>query len=427
MFGLLAHQGVSSLPWSPLAKGRLARPWGEQTQRSENDDLQRRYDDAANPPIVEGGATGRRGPRGADGPGGPGLGGSPPRGRGSDRGPDQGTPPDRCRRGPGARPHRRRGRRARGAVHPAPAHRLHVSTHGISFPADPDGSRPTSRVAREVVAEALRPVDPVGARAAEQKLPRLAQPLPPALPAAGRGRARDGRRLAAGGGRRTDAVRRRVVGRTRTGTPPGLPRGRSRRAETRDPDGGRPGRPADRAVLPYRGQLLVRPRSSPAGDVGAGRRARAVGRGRRPRGRRPPGVAPARGPDRRRARRRRGDGPARTAAPLGRDRRRRGPADAGDLGARARTARAAAGRLLVPDAPGTEKAGVDLLAEVPETADWLAGLDGRLVVGNYLYADGGTHVRVSVAADGLASRVTAYRRTPGSRSWPRRRSLRGAR
>ena len=59
--------------------------------------------------------------------------------------------------------------------------------------------------------------------------------------------------------------------------------------------------------------------------------------------------------------------------------------------------------------PGTEDAGVDLLAEVPEMADWLAGLDGRLVVGNYLYADGGTHVRVSVAADVLASRVTAAR------------------
>ncbi len=28
MFGLLADQGVGSIPWSPLAKGRLARPWG---------------------------------------------------------------------------------------------------------------------------------------------------------------------------------------------------------------------------------------------------------------------------------------------------------------------------------------------------------------------------------------------------------------
>lgn len=35
MFGLLAHQGVGSIPWSPLAAGRVARPWGEQgTNRS---------------------------------------------------------------------------------------------------------------------------------------------------------------------------------------------------------------------------------------------------------------------------------------------------------------------------------------------------------------------------------------------------------
>ncbi|MFD2077515.1 aldo/keto reductase [Actinopolymorpha cephalotaxi] len=35
MFGLLAHQGVGSIPWSPLAAGRAARPWGEKgTNRS---------------------------------------------------------------------------------------------------------------------------------------------------------------------------------------------------------------------------------------------------------------------------------------------------------------------------------------------------------------------------------------------------------
>jgi aryl-alcohol dehydrogenase-like predicted oxidoreductase len=28
MFGLLADQGVGSIPYTPLAKGRLARPWG---------------------------------------------------------------------------------------------------------------------------------------------------------------------------------------------------------------------------------------------------------------------------------------------------------------------------------------------------------------------------------------------------------------
>jgi aryl-alcohol dehydrogenase-like predicted oxidoreductase len=53
MFALLAHQGVGSIPWSPLAKGRLTRPWGERTERSENDSLQSRYDDEANPPIVQ--------------------------------------------------------------------------------------------------------------------------------------------------------------------------------------------------------------------------------------------------------------------------------------------------------------------------------------------------------------------------------------
>jgi len=30
MFGLLADQGVGSIPWSPLAAGKLTRPWGEQ-------------------------------------------------------------------------------------------------------------------------------------------------------------------------------------------------------------------------------------------------------------------------------------------------------------------------------------------------------------------------------------------------------------
>jgi 1-deoxyxylulose-5-phosphate synthase len=35
MFGLLAHQGVASIPWSPLAAGRVTRPWGEKgTNRS---------------------------------------------------------------------------------------------------------------------------------------------------------------------------------------------------------------------------------------------------------------------------------------------------------------------------------------------------------------------------------------------------------
>lgn len=43
MFGLLADQGVGSIPWSPLAKGRLTRPWGTSTTRSDNDEIARRF------------------------------------------------------------------------------------------------------------------------------------------------------------------------------------------------------------------------------------------------------------------------------------------------------------------------------------------------------------------------------------------------
>jgi aryl-alcohol dehydrogenase-like predicted oxidoreductase len=53
MFGLLADQGVGSIPWSPLAKGHLARPWGTETKRSANDPMGRRYVDDANPPIID--------------------------------------------------------------------------------------------------------------------------------------------------------------------------------------------------------------------------------------------------------------------------------------------------------------------------------------------------------------------------------------
>ena len=38
MFGLLADQGVGSIPWSPLAKGRLARPWGDRRPRRGDTD-----------------------------------------------------------------------------------------------------------------------------------------------------------------------------------------------------------------------------------------------------------------------------------------------------------------------------------------------------------------------------------------------------
>lgn len=62
MFGLLADQGVGSIPWSPLAKGRLARPLGEHTTRFDHDPVARRVfgdGDAAVIAAVQQVATGR--------------------------------------------------------------------------------------------------------------------------------------------------------------------------------------------------------------------------------------------------------------------------------------------------------------------------------------------------------------------------------
>jgi aryl-alcohol dehydrogenase-like predicted oxidoreductase len=53
MFGLLADQGVGSIPYSPIAKGRLARPWGEQTHRFDVDPVGRRFDIESDRPIVD--------------------------------------------------------------------------------------------------------------------------------------------------------------------------------------------------------------------------------------------------------------------------------------------------------------------------------------------------------------------------------------
>ncbi|MFI5034940.1 MAG: aldo/keto reductase [Acidimicrobiales bacterium] len=41
MLPLCTDQGIGVIPWSPLARGRLARPWDEQTARSETDEFGR--------------------------------------------------------------------------------------------------------------------------------------------------------------------------------------------------------------------------------------------------------------------------------------------------------------------------------------------------------------------------------------------------
>lgn len=83
-------------------------------------------------------------------------------------------------------------------------------------------------------------------------------------------------------------------------------------------------------------------------------------------------------------------------------------------------AAASAGTLVVPASAGhaalAERAGLDLLTELPDAAAWVAqtlgevatqdrgpGQDGRVVLGNYMYADGGLNVRVSAAGDMLGT------------------------
>jgi 1-deoxyxylulose-5-phosphate synthase len=53
MFPLLADQGVGSIPWSPLARGRLTRPWDAETARSESDEFGQSLYSESDRPIVD--------------------------------------------------------------------------------------------------------------------------------------------------------------------------------------------------------------------------------------------------------------------------------------------------------------------------------------------------------------------------------------
>jgi 1-deoxyxylulose-5-phosphate synthase len=53
MLPLCAELGVGVIPWSPLARGRLARPWGEATERSATDEFGRSlYDTAGSDRVI---------------------------------------------------------------------------------------------------------------------------------------------------------------------------------------------------------------------------------------------------------------------------------------------------------------------------------------------------------------------------------------
>lgn len=54
MFPLCVDQGIGVIPWSPLARGRLTRPWGEATKREETDArLPVLYQEQVDRPVVD--------------------------------------------------------------------------------------------------------------------------------------------------------------------------------------------------------------------------------------------------------------------------------------------------------------------------------------------------------------------------------------
>ncbi len=64
-----------------------------------------------------------------------------------------------------------------------------------------------------------------------------------------------------------------------------------------------------------------------------------------------------------------------------------------------------AGTLTVPVAKETKDlaqgAGADLVNDLPRVTGWIQAIEGPLVLGNYVYADGATNLRVSMAVDAL--------------------------
>ena len=53
MIPLCADEGVGLIPWSPLARGRLTRPWEARSERSETDEFGKTLYGEADRPIVE--------------------------------------------------------------------------------------------------------------------------------------------------------------------------------------------------------------------------------------------------------------------------------------------------------------------------------------------------------------------------------------
>jgi len=284
---------------------------------------------------------------------------------------------------------------------------------GVVFPAGPEGRRSTAAVGRAVIADALRPVDPPGALAAEQEtnwragyLAHVRRTVEAGLPSP-----EAARQIATAG---LDSLRARLrvagpEGETGLAVLGTAPAGRA--LTTRELRG--EAEPERELSLPYRGQRL-------RGDALHRRLAAWVDSGV---------IEPSCAA----AVRTVADHPEWLALPdttvvvLG------AGAEMGPLPALLRwgarvaavdlprpalwqrvleTGRRGAGTLLVPvagDGAPERTAGADLVTEVPAVAEWLSGLPGTPVLGNYVYADGATNVRVSVAVDALTLRLAADR------------------
>ena len=78
------------------------------------------------------------------------------------------------------------------------------------------------------------------------------------------------------------------------------------------------------------------------------------------------------------------------------------------------TARAGSGTVLVPVSGENSgdiatRAGIDLLTHAPEARAWLTQTEDPFTLGNYVYADGATFVRLAAAVDSLVAAVVAER------------------
>ena len=294
---------------------------------------------------------------------------------------------------------------------------------GVAFPASADGRRSTSALGRAVVADALRPVNPAGARDAERDtdwhsgyVVHFRRLIEAGLAS------RDAAVSVAREGLESVHRRMRVVdgegGESGLETLLSAP-GRRRLAAVTVPGTGQAG---DGLSLPYRGEQL-------RGDALARKLDSWVAAGIMEPSCADAVQAVAAHPEWLSL-------PGRTIAVLG------AGAEVGPLspllswGARViavdlprpgiwerilETAHRSAGTLLVPlveEDPGqqedgsgaiSQRAGLDLASDIPAVADWLAAMDGPLVLGNYVYADGAANVRLSAAVDALTVRLQAAR------------------